>query len=73
MGDETFKSRLLELMEKTLNGKRQESNLGDEMREHDEAQALTIFQRGLDVLGISEGELQAKAKGGVEKQVLWLK
>jgi hypothetical protein len=70
MGDETFKSRLLELMEKTLNGKRQESNLGDEMREHDEAQALRKLQRGLDVLGVSEGELQVKAKGALEKQLL---
>jgi putative transposase len=75
MGDETFRSRLLELMEKTLKGKRRESYLGDELREHDEAQALRILQRGLDILGISEGELQAKPKGSMEKQVLawWLK
>jgi hypothetical protein len=54
---------------------KEESYSGDEIREHDEAQALRILQRGLDVLGISEGELQVKAKGAVEKQVLawWLK
>ena len=75
MGDETFRSRLLELMEKTLKGKRRESYLGDELREHDEAQALRILQKGLDVLGISEDELRPKAKGAVEKPVLawWLK
>jgi hypothetical protein len=37
------------------------------MREHDEAHALGILQRGLDVLGVSEGELQVKAKGALEK------
>lgn len=75
MGEETFRSRLLELMEKTLKGKRRESYSGDAMREHDEAQALRMLQRGLDVLGISKGELQVKAKGAVEKQLLawWLK
>lgn len=75
MGDEAFRSRLLGLMEKTLEGKTRESFLGDELREHDEAQALKILQRGLDVLEISECDLQAKGKGAVEKQVLawWLK
>jgi hypothetical protein len=47
-----------------------ESYSGDEMREHDDAQALRILQRGLDVLGVSEGELQVKAKGALEKQLL---
>ena len=62
-------------MEKTLKGKRRESYLGYELREHDEAQALRILQKGLDVLRISEDELRAKAKGAVQKQVLawWLK
>jgi hypothetical protein len=49
---------------------KEESYSGDEIREHDEAQALRILQRGLDVLGVSEGELQVKAKGALEKQLL---
>jgi hypothetical protein len=49
---------------------KQESYSGDEMREHDEAQALRILLRGLDVLAVSEGELQVKAKGALEKQLL---
>jgi hypothetical protein len=49
---------------------KREAYSGDEMREHDEAQALRILQKGLDVLGVSEGELQVKAKGAVEKQLL---
>ena len=65
MGDEAFLSRLLELM-----GKRRESYLGDELRDHDEAQALKILKRGLGVLGIKESDLEGKAKGALEKQVL---
>ncbi len=36
---------------------------------------MKILQRGLDVLEISECDLQARGKGAVEKQVLawWLK
>ena len=49
--------------------------LGDELRDHDEAQALKILKRGLGVLGIKESDLEGKAKGAQEKQVLacWLR
>jgi hypothetical protein len=36
----------------------------------DAVQVLRVLQRGLDVLGICEGELQVKAKGALEKQLL---
>jgi hypothetical protein len=49
---------------------KREAYSGDEMREHDEAQALRILLRGLDVLAVSEGELQVEAKGALEKQLL---
>ena len=70
MGDEAFLSRLLELMGKNLEGKRRESYLGDELRDHDEAQALKILKRGLGVLAIKESDWEGKAKGPLEKQVL---
>jgi len=75
MGDEAFLSRLLELMGKNLEGRRRESYLGDELRDHDERQALKMLKRGLDVFGIDESDLEAKAKGALEKQVLawWLR
>ena len=75
MGDEGYLSRLLELMGKNLEGRARESYLGDELRDHDEGQALKMLKRGLGVLGIEECDLEAKAKGAVEKQVLawWLR
>jgi len=75
MGDEVYLSRLLELMRKNLEGRARESYLGEELREHDEGQALRMLKRGLGVLGIKESDLEAKAKGAVEKQVLawWLR
>ena len=52
-----------------------ESYLGDELRDHDEAQALKILKRGLGVLGMKESDLEGKSKGALEKQVLawWLR
>ena len=75
MGDETFLSRMLELMGKNLEGKMRESYLGDELRDHDEGEALKMLKRGLEVLGIKESDLKDKAKGAFEKQVLawWLR
>ena len=51
------------------------SGQGDELRDYDERQALKMLKKGLEVLGINESELEAKAKGAVEKQVLawWLR
>jgi hypothetical protein len=75
MGDEAYLSRLLELLGKNLEGRARESYLGEELREHDKGQALSMLKRGLGLLGIKEGDLEAKAKGAVEKQVLawWLR
>ena len=75
IGDEAYLSRLLELMGKNLEGRARESYLGDELRDHDEGQALKMLNRGLKVLGIKESDLQGKAKGALEKQVLawWLR
>ena len=75
IGDEAYRSRLLELMGKNLEGRARESYLGHELRDHDEGQALRMLKRGLGVLGIRESDLEAKAKGAVEKQVLawWLR
>jgi hypothetical protein len=75
IGDEAYLSRLLEFMGKNLEGRARESYLGDELRDHDEGQALRMLKRGLGVLGIKGSDLQAKAKGAVEKQVLawWLR
>ena len=62
-------------MGKNLEGKTRESYLGDELRDHDERQALKMLKRGLEVFGINESDLEAKAKGALEKQVLawWLR
>jgi putative transposase len=75
MGGEGFLSRLLELMGKNLEGKSRESYWGDELRDHDERQALKMLKKGLEGLGINKSELEAQAKGAVEKQVLawWLR
>ena len=60
----------MELMGKNLEGKTRESYLGDGLRDHDESQALKILKRGLGVIGIKESDLEGKAKGALEKQVL---
>jgi hypothetical protein len=62
-------------MGKTLEGKTRESYRRNELRDHDEAQALKILKRGLGVLGIKKSDLEGKAKGALEKQVLawWLR
>ena len=75
MGDEAYLSGLLELMGKSLEGRARESYLGEELRDHDEGQAVRMLKRDLGVLGIKESDLEAKAKGAVEKQVLawWLR
>ncbi|MBM4331789.1 MAG: transposase [Deltaproteobacteria bacterium] len=75
MGDEGFLGRLLEHMEKKLEGKGRESYLGEELREYDERQALKMLKKGLEVLGIKQADLEAKMKGTLEKQVMawWLR
>jgi hypothetical protein len=75
MGDEAYLGRLLELMGKNLEGRARESYLGEELRDHDERQALKMLKRGLKVLGIDETDLEGKGKGASEKQVLawWLR
>jgi hypothetical protein len=75
MGDEAYLGRLLELMGKNLEGRARESYLGEELRDHDERQALKMLKRGLKVLGIDETDLEGKGKGALEKQVLawWLR
>ncbi len=56
----------------TLSGKR-ESFSGDQIRMHDEQEAMVLLNEGLAVLGMDEGELVALRKGADEKALMaWL-
>jgi len=71
LGTDQFKTDVLERIEE-LSGKR-ESFSGDEVRLHDEYEAERLFQRGLEILELTEESLLKLRKGADEKALLaWL-
>jgi putative transposase len=75
LGREGFRDRLIKILDKVMQGKQKETYRGDEVRAHDEAEAARILRAGLRTLGLKEQELDERAKGAQEKQVLawWLR
>jgi hypothetical protein len=75
LGREGFRERLIEMVDKVIQGKRKETYRGDEIQAHDEAEAGRLLGVGLKTLGLKEQELDRMAKGAQEKQVLawWLR
>ncbi len=75
LGTEGFKERLIEMIGKVIQGKREETYKGDEVQAHNEAEAGRLLRMGLKTLGLKEQELERMAKGAREKEILawWLR
>jgi hypothetical protein len=75
LGGESFRDRLLEMVDKVMDGKEKETYYGGEVQAHGEAEAEKFLKRGLGVLEVKEQDLRKMAKGVKEKQVLawWLR
>ncbi|MEW5817402.1 MAG: transposase [Spirochaetota bacterium] len=75
LGDEEFRDHLISFLDRAIHGKKRESFSGDELREHGEAQAERFLRKGLRELELTNHDLQGRAKGVEEKQVLawWLR
>jgi putative transposase len=75
LGSESFREKVLAVLDAVLDGKERESYQGEELRAHDEAEADRILQVGLRVLKLKEQDFTKMAKGAPEKQVLawWLR
>ena len=75
LGDREFRDRLMNFLDQAMYGKKRGSYQGDELREHGEAQAERLLRKGLGALGLSDQDLQGRAKGVKEKQGLawWLR
>jgi REP element-mobilizing transposase RayT len=75
LGGEGFKGRLLEMVDKVMDGKERETYYGGEVQAHGEAEAEKFLRKGLRVLRVKKQDLEKMAKGVKEKQVLawWLR
>jgi hypothetical protein len=75
LGGEGFRIWFLNRLDQVIEGKQRETYNGEAIREHDEAQAEHLFQRGLKTLMLEETDLKGMAKGAFEKQILawWLR
>lgn len=73
LGSDDFKDQLGELIDGQMEEKKRSSYSGEEVDQHDERMAETLFQAGLDVLGLQEKEVLEGKKGTDEKCLLaWL-
>ncbi len=73
LGEQVFRDRLLDYLEKFRCGKKASSLAGEEIHCHNERQAEKLLSSGIKVLGLSHASLQAMPKGARQKQVLaWL-
>jgi hypothetical protein len=75
LGRKGFRDRLIEMVDRVIQGKQRETYKGDEIQAHDEAEADRLLRVGLKTLSLKEQELGRMAKGAQEKQILawWLR
>ncbi|MBN2161667.1 MAG: transposase [Pontiellaceae bacterium] len=73
-GSEQFRDDLLERLDGVIGSQgRRESFSGEEVRAHDEAEAVRLLEAGLRILGLKPSGLADMRKNAPEKQVLaWL-
>ena len=72
-GSDDFRQELMEKLNKSLQGKRSSSFSGEAIREHNEAEAEVLIERGLEKMGGLRNELESLRKGAPEKMALtWL-
>jgi hypothetical protein len=72
-GDESFRKELLDCLDQIVAPAKRESFSGEEMLQHDTAEAERLVQRGLAALEITEEELSFQKKGSPQKYAIaWL-
>jgi hypothetical protein len=63
----------MERLDESMRGKRASSFSDEAVREHNEAEAVKLIERGLDGLGVTGEEVELMRKGALEKMALvWL-
>ncbi|MHC4777181.1 MAG: transposase [Planctomycetota bacterium] len=73
LGEERFKSTLLDLIKDVVKGKKRDSFSGDATTLHDEQKAIQLLGAGLRALNMNEEALLALKKGAPEKAAMaWL-
>lgn len=74
VGDADFRSKMLDLVEKAIEGKKKESFSGDVLKEHGEEAANGLLALGMKCLGLNEKNLQELGKSAAQKKILacWL-
>lgn len=70
LGDGDFRQKMLDLVEKSLVGKKSESLSGEAVQEHGEAEASKLLAEGLQKLGMSQEDLKELKKSAPEKRAL---
>lgn len=72
-GEQAFRDKLLDYIEKAQEGKKSTSLDGEAISCHNEREAKRLMEKGLKVFGVSDTSLEAMPKSAIEKQVLaWL-
>jgi len=73
VGDEKFRDRLLDLLEKSMKGKKKASFGGRILAAHNEKRAMELIEQSRKQLGLAADELRGLRKTDVRKQsVVWL-
>jgi REP-associated tyrosine transposase len=75
LGEQSFREKLQEFMDRALQGKKRESHSGGAKAAHDQATAQRALQQGLEAFGVTEDELKSWPPSAPEKVVLawWLR
>ena len=73
LGSELFRKELMDRMDGVLSGKQRSSFSGIQVVQHDEVEAERLVLRGLDALGLDDGDLDGLRKNCPEKYAIaWL-
>lgn len=69
-GSDEFRSKVEQILDTAVRGKRRDSFMGDEIRKHDEKEAERLLQHGLDCCGITKDDLPRLKKSDDRKKVI---
>ena len=74
LGDGNFREQMLDRAEKALRGKKRESLGGAAVKDHGEAEAVTLLRKGMEKLSLDGECLEEMSKSAPEKKALaaWL-
>lgn len=69
-GSDEFRLKVQDALDRVVSGKRRNSFMGEEIRNHDEQAAEKLFQQGLVLCGLAEEDLPGLKKGDDRKKVI---